>query len=100
MNCIAGPTGLTVALLCQRLGLSVHILGLSLLELIHFFQRSHYEDKADGPLQLGRADALNSRTQEMFETAGVLSELLDIGLLCNSEIFSFFHKRRPSRPLS
>lgn len=55
-------------------------------------------DKASGPLDLGRADAMNSRTQEMFEMIGVLDDMLSIGLKCNSEYNPFarrdFHSPR------
>ncbi|KAM0210893.1 hypothetical protein ACHAQD_006645 [Fusarium lateritium] len=53
-----GPTGLFVALLLQPLGISVRVLG--------------------------RADALNARTQQYFEVADILDELLPDGLKCNT----------------
>ncbi|KAF4991505.1 hypothetical protein FGRMN_7779 [Fusarium graminum] len=59
-----GPTGLFVALLLQPLGISVRVLGKS--------------------LDLGRADALNARTQQYFEVAGILDEILPDGLKCNT----------------
>ncbi|KAI0483809.1 FAD binding domain-containing protein [Xylaria cf. heliscus] len=37
-----------------------------------------------GVLDLGRADALNARTQQYFRVAGVLDELLSQGLTCNT----------------
>ena len=46
-------------------------------------------DKATGPLQVGRAGALNARTQEIFELAGILDELEEKGLKCDSEKHSF-----------
>jgi len=64
---LAGPTGLTTALLARRLGLSVCIV-----------------DKAEGRLQVGRADALNARTQQLFDNIGILPELLALGVKCNS----------------
>lgn len=36
------------------------------------------------PLQLGRADALNARTQQYLEVVGILDELLPQGLKCNT----------------
>ncbi|POS77458.1 hypothetical protein DHEL01_v204151 [Diaporthe helianthi] len=61
-----GPTGLLSALLARRLGLTVAI----------------FDAKA-GPLDLGRADALNARTQQYFEVVGILDELIPDGLKCN-----------------
>ncbi|KAK8220809.1 putative monooxygenase [Phyllosticta capitalensis] len=63
----AGPTGLTLALLAQNLGLSVFI-----------------ADKSATSLQLGRADALNARTQQSLELMGVLDQLEPYGLKCNT----------------
>ncbi|KAK8169736.1 putative monooxygenase [Phyllosticta citrichinensis] len=63
----AGPTGLTLALLAQNLGLSVFI-----------------ADKSATALQLDRADALNARTQQSLELMGVLDQLEPHGLKCNS----------------
>lgn len=37
------------------------------------------------PLQLGRADALNARSQQVLEVVGILDELLAQGLKCNSK---------------
>ncbi|KAF4432195.1 phenol 2-monooxygenase [Fusarium acutatum] len=62
-----GPTGLFVALLLQPLGISVQVL-----------------DEKPCSLELGRADALNARTQQYFEVAGILDELLPDGLKCNT----------------
>ncbi|KAF9776902.1 hypothetical protein IL306_004847 [Fusarium sp. DS 682] len=62
-----GPTGLFVALLLQPLGISVCVL-----------------DEKPCALELGRADALNARTQQYFEVAGILDELLPDGLKCNT----------------
>lgn len=62
-----GPTGLFTGLLLHRLGVSVTIV-----------------DAKPGPLELGRADALNARTQQYLEVADLLDELLPIGLKCNT----------------
>ncbi|KAK2624568.1 hypothetical protein QTJ16_005761 [Diplocarpon rosae] len=63
----AGPTGLATALLCSKLGLSVRIV-----------------DKAQGRLILGRADALNARSQQLLSNVGVLPELQALGITCNT----------------
>lgn len=42
-------------------------------------------DSKPQPLQLGRADALNARSQQILEVVGILDELLSQGLKCNSE---------------
>ncbi|KAJ3525003.1 hypothetical protein NM208_g11828 [Fusarium decemcellulare] len=62
-----GPTGLLTALLCQRLGASVAVI-----------------DAKPGPLALGRADALNARTQQYLEVVGVLDHLRAQGIICNT----------------
>ncbi|KAM6510511.1 hypothetical protein FSOLCH5_010952 [Fusarium solani] len=62
-----GPTGLFIALLLKPLGVSVRVL-----------------DEKPSTLELGRADALNARTQQYFEVAGILDELLPDGLKCNT----------------
>ncbi|KAF3761230.1 hypothetical protein M406DRAFT_13931, partial [Cryphonectria parasitica EP155] len=62
-----GPTGLLTGLLCERLGASVCII-----------------DSKPSTLDLGRADALNARTQQYLEIVGVLDELLPQGLKCNT----------------
>ncbi|KXT06106.1 hypothetical protein AC578_1326 [Pseudocercospora eumusae] len=62
-----GPTGLLSALLMRSLGTTVSIL-----------------DSKPGPLQLGRADALNARTQQYLEVVGVLKELRAKGIECNT----------------
>ncbi|KAI1391856.1 FAD binding domain-containing protein [Hypoxylon trugodes] len=62
-----GPTGLLSALLASRLGLSVRII-----------------DAKPGPLEVGRADALNARTQQYLEVVGILDELLSFGIKCNT----------------
>lgn len=71
-NIAGGPTGLLTGLLCERLGASVCII-----------------DSKPSTLELGRADALNARTQQYLEVVGVLDELLPQGLKCNSEFESF-----------
>ncbi|KAJ4397584.1 hypothetical protein N0V93_001816 [Gnomoniopsis smithogilvyi] len=62
-----GPTGLLSALLAQRLGLTVSVI-----------------DAKSGPLELGRADALNARTQQYLDVVGILDELLPLGLRCDT----------------
>ncbi|KAF2137130.1 uncharacterized protein K452DRAFT_302277 [Aplosporella prunicola CBS 121167] len=63
----SGPTGLTIALLARKLGLSVFI-----------------ADKAPTSLPVGRADALNARSQQTLEVVGVLDKLEPRGLKCNT----------------
>lgn len=41
-------------------------------------------DAKPGPLELGRADALNARTQQYLDVVGILDELLPVGLRCNT----------------
>ncbi|KAE8390916.1 monooxygenase [Aspergillus alliaceus] len=62
-----GPTGLLSAVLARSLGLSVYII-----------------DAKHGPLDLGRADALNARTQQYLEVSKTLSLLEPFGLKCNT----------------
>ncbi|KAK5996447.1 FAD-dependent monooxygenase terD-like protein [Cladobotryum mycophilum] len=62
-----GPTGLFSGLLLHRLGVSIRIL-----------------DAKPQSLDFGRADALNARTQQYLEVAGLLDELLQQGLKCNT----------------
>ncbi|KAF2759538.1 FAD monooxygenase [Pseudovirgaria hyperparasitica] len=67
-----GPTGLLSAFLARQLGLSIAVL-----------------DSKDSTLTVGRADALNARSQQYLEVAGVLEELLPKGIRCNtSTIFA------------
>lgn len=67
----AGPVGLLSAYLGA-------ISGLSVLAI----------DKSDGPLKVGRADALNARTLQLLETIGLFSDLYPLGKTCNtSSIF-------------
>lgn len=42
-------------------------------------------EKRAGPLEVGRADALNARTQQFLAVAGVLNDLRPFGLQCNSK---------------
>ncbi|KAK1146820.1 hypothetical protein N8T08_002581 [Aspergillus melleus] len=62
-----GPTGLAIAVLARSLGLSIRIL-----------------DAKEGPLDLGRADALNARTQQYLEVSKTLEKLLPQGITCNT----------------
>ncbi|KAI1472619.1 FAD binding domain-containing protein [Daldinia caldariorum] len=62
-----GPTGLLSALLATRLGLSVRVI-----------------DAKSGPLEVGRADALNARTQQYLEVVEILNKLLPLGIKCNT----------------
>ncbi|KAL1304353.1 hypothetical protein AAFC00_000750 [Neodothiora populina] len=41
-------------------------------------------ERRPGPLEAGRADALNARTQQVLEIVGVLGDLRPKGLLCNT----------------
>lgn len=63
----AGPVGLLSGLLAQKCGMSVLIL-----------------DKSEGPLKVGRADALNARTLQLLELAGVFDEIYPHGLSCQT----------------
>jgi 2-polyprenyl-6-methoxyphenol hydroxylase-like FAD-dependent oxidoreductase len=63
----AGPVGL----MCAHLG---RLCGL----------RTVIVDKSDGPLQVGRADALNARTLQLLELAGLFDELYPMGKPCNT----------------
>ncbi|GKT87589.1 FAD monooxygenase [Colletotrichum tofieldiae] len=62
-----GPTGLLIGYLAEQLGVSVCIL-----------------DSKQGPLELGRADALNARTQQYLEVVGILDDLIPQGITCNT----------------
>ncbi|KAK6848811.1 hypothetical protein PG995_012644 [Apiospora arundinis] len=62
-----GPTGLFSAVLARQLGLSVTVI-----------------DEKPSSLKVGRADALNARTQQYLEVAGVLGELRAKGIECNT----------------
>jgi 2-polyprenyl-6-methoxyphenol hydroxylase-like FAD-dependent oxidoreductase len=63
----AGPVGLMCAYLC-------HLCGL----------RAQVFDKSSGPLEVGRADALNARTLQLFDVAGLFEELYPLGKKCNT----------------
>ncbi|KAH6674038.1 FAD monooxygenase [Plectosphaerella plurivora] len=62
-----GPTGLLTAYLAEQLGVKVCVI-----------------DSKKGPLEIGRADALNARTQQYLEVVGILDELLPEGITCNT----------------
>jgi 2-polyprenyl-6-methoxyphenol hydroxylase-like FAD-dependent oxidoreductase len=63
----AGPVGL----MCAYLGL---LSGLSTVII----------DKSSGPLEVGRADALNARTLQLFELVGLFKDLYPLGKSCNT----------------
>jgi 3-(3-hydroxy-phenyl)propionate hydroxylase len=63
----AGPVGLLSAYLAQLCGMTTVIV-----------------DKSEGPLQVGRADALNARTLQLLEVAGLFEELYPQGKTCNT----------------
>lgn len=63
----AGPVGLMCAYLGQLCGLRIVI-----------------ADKSDGPLEVGRADALNARTLQLLETVDLFAELYPLGKTCNT----------------
>lgn len=63
----AGPVGLACAYLAELSGLKTIIV-----------------DKSEGPLQVGRADALNGRTLQLLEVADLFEELYPLGLPCNT----------------
>ncbi|MBG60397.1 MAG: hypothetical protein CMJ16_08065 [Peredibacter sp.] len=63
----AGPVGL----MCSYLG---EICGLNIVAV----------DKNDGALKVGRADALNARTLQLLELAGLFKELYPKGKICNT----------------
>ncbi|CAA7387541.1 FAD-binding protein [Chryseobacterium fistulae] len=63
----AGPVGLMCAYLGQICGLRTMII-----------------DKSPGPLEVGRADALNARTLQLFELVNVFEELYPLGKPCNT----------------
>jgi 2-polyprenyl-6-methoxyphenol hydroxylase-like FAD-dependent oxidoreductase len=63
----AGPVGLMCAYLAQRCGFFFVIL-----------------DKSEGPLQKGRADALNARTLQLLEIANLFPDLYPIGKPCHT----------------
>ena len=63
----AGPVGLMCAYLGQRCGLTTVVI-----------------DKSEGPLQVGRADALNARTLQLLELADLFDELYPLGKPCST----------------
>jgi 2-polyprenyl-6-methoxyphenol hydroxylase-like FAD-dependent oxidoreductase len=63
----AGPVGLMCAYLGQLCGLNTVVV-----------------DSSDGPLEVGRADALNARTLQLLELAGLFDELYPLGKPCNT----------------
>lgn len=63
----AGPVGLMSAYLAGKCGLRAMIV-----------------DKSTGPLQVGRADALNARTLQLLELAGIFDEIYPLGQPCNT----------------
>ncbi|RMZ58583.1 FAD-binding protein [Chryseobacterium nematophagum] len=63
----AGPVGLMCAYLGQICGLRTMII-----------------DKSPGPLEVGRADALNARTLQLFELVNLFDELYPLGKPCNT----------------
>ena len=63
----AGPVGLICAYLGQLCGMSIIII-----------------DKSDGPLEVGRADALNARTLQLLEVVNLFDELYPLGKTCNT----------------
>lgn len=63
----AGPVGL----MCAYLG---HLCGI----------RTVIVDKSSGPLDVGRADALNARTLQLLEVVGLFDELYPLGKKCNT----------------
>lgn len=63
----AGPVGMMCAYLARLCGMRVVIV-----------------DKTAGPLQVGRADALNARTLQLLEIAGLFGELYPLGKICNT----------------
>lgn len=63
----AGPVGLMCAYLGQLCGLRTRIV-----------------DGSSGPLEVGRADALNARTLQLLELVGLFDELYPLGKPCNT----------------
>ena len=63
----AGPVGLMCSYLSQLCGL-----------------RTMVVDASEGPLEVGRADALNARTLQLLELAGLFDELYPLGKPCNT----------------
>lgn len=63
----AGPVGLMCAYLAQLCGMQTVIL-----------------DKSEGPLKVGRADALNARTLQFLELVDLFAPLYPLGKICNT----------------
>jgi len=63
----AGPVGLMCAYLGQLCGMRTVIV-----------------DKSDGPLEVGRADALNARTLQLLELVDLFDDLYPLGKTCNT----------------
>ncbi len=63
----AGPVGLMCAYLAHRCGLQAIIV-----------------DKSLGPLEVGRADALNARSLQLLELVGLFDGLYPLGKPCNT----------------
>jgi len=63
----AGPVGLMCAYLGRLCGLRIVIV-----------------DESDGPLQVGRADALNARTLQLLELVDLFKEIYPLGKTCNT----------------
>lgn len=63
----AGPVGLMCAYLA-------HICGMKAVVI----------DKSDRPLKVGRADALNARTLQLFEIVNLFDEIYPLGKTCNT----------------
>lgn len=63
----AGPVGLLCAYLGKLCGLRTVII-----------------DKSEGPLERGRADALNARTLQLLELVDLFDELYPLGKICNT----------------
>jgi 2-polyprenyl-6-methoxyphenol hydroxylase-like FAD-dependent oxidoreductase len=63
----AGPVGLMCAYLGQLCGLRTVIV-----------------DRSSGPLEVGRADALNARTLQLLEIVDLFDELYPLGKKCNT----------------
>lgn len=80
-----GPTGLATGLLLHRLGVSVSIIGKPTFgsKKVGILTTNKIDGKP-ASLDLGRADALNARTQQYLELANLLDDLTVQGLECNS----------------
>jgi 2-polyprenyl-6-methoxyphenol hydroxylase-like FAD-dependent oxidoreductase len=63
----AGPVGLMCAYLGRLCGIDVIVI-----------------DKSEGPLEVGRADALNARTLQLLELVDLFDELYPLGKTCNT----------------